>query len=338
MTLAVPIPAVRRNLHLPVIRAAMPLARRRQTLGWALGLLWLLDAALQFQPFMFTRDFVTGIVEPTASGNPAIVAHPLTWAAHLMLHHVAFYNALFATIQLAIAVGIVWPRTTRAALAVSIAWSLAVWWFAEGLGGILVSPTSDPFMGAPGAVVLYAFMAVLAWPRPDTAELGDGSVATRSILGRRLPGVLWAGMWVSFAYMLLEPANRAPGAIGSMVSSMGDGEPSWVRSMDTALGNALAGQGTWFTAVTAVLCVLAGVGVLVPRLVKPAVVLAAVLGLAFWVAENFGGIFTGKGTDPNSGLVLMVAAAFFWPVAARRTAAPDGGLDDRAGLTSADAG
>ena len=36
----------------------------------ALGLVWLLDAALQFQPFMFTRGFVTQVIDPARHGQP----------------------------------------------------------------------------------------------------------------------------------------------------------------------------------------------------------------------------------------------------------------------------
>jgi hypothetical protein len=32
----------------------------------ALGLIWLLDAALQYQPFMFGRGFATDVVLPSA--------------------------------------------------------------------------------------------------------------------------------------------------------------------------------------------------------------------------------------------------------------------------------
>jgi hypothetical protein len=34
------------------------------------------------------------------------------------------------------------------------------------------------------------------------------------------------------------------------------------------------------------------------------------------VAEDFGGIFTGDGTDPNSGLLLVLLAAVYWPLTA----------------------
>ena len=77
---------------------------------WALGLVWLLDAALQFQPYMFTSSFVTDIIEPAAAGNPSFLAGSITWAAHLMGQHIAIYNAIFATTQLLIAVGLFLPR------------------------------------------------------------------------------------------------------------------------------------------------------------------------------------------------------------------------------------
>ena len=36
--------------------------------------------------------------------------------------------------------------------------------------------------------------------------------------------------------------------------------------------------------------------------------------MAIWVAgENFGGIFTGQGTDPNTGPMLVMLAIAFWP-------------------------
>ena len=205
--------------------ATSRLASYRRGLQITLGLVWLLDAALQYQPYMFTRDFVTQIIAPTAAGNPMVIAHPLTWAAHIMLHHIALYNAIFATIQLGLALGMFWPRTVKAALAASVVWSLSVWWFGEGLGGILTSPTSDPFMGAPGGVILYAFIAILVWPRDhETSEEPTiQSVATMSPIGARAANVLWLSLWLSSIYMLLQPVNRAPHSLGSMITGMRGG-------------------------------------------------------------------------------------------------------------------
>jgi len=63
----------------------------------------------------------------------------------------------------------------------------------------------------------------------------------------------------------------------------------------------------------AVACALVAIGVLAKPAVKPAVVMAAVLALYFWLAEGLGGIFTGQGTDPNTGLLLILLAACYWP-------------------------
>jgi hypothetical protein len=56
-----------------------------------------------------------------------------------------------------------------------IAWSLGVWWFGEGLGMVLTGDTS-PVNGAPGAVILYALLAVLLWP----ADRGGPAAPTTS--------------------------------------------------------------------------------------------------------------------------------------------------------------
>ncbi len=136
--------------------AGSPFRRRLQV---GLGLVWLLDAALQFQPYMFTKDFPNEVIAPTGQGSPGWVEHPVTWAANLMAGHIVVLNALFALTQFAIAVGIVYRRTVRPALWVSIVWSLAVWWLGEGLGGMLAGAVS-PLKGAPGAVLIYLLIAV----------------------------------------------------------------------------------------------------------------------------------------------------------------------------------
>jgi hypothetical protein len=55
-------------------------------------------------------------------------------------------------------VGLFFRRTTKPALAASIAWSVSVWWFGEGLGGLLTG--GSPLTGTPGAVILYTLIAL----------------------------------------------------------------------------------------------------------------------------------------------------------------------------------
>jgi hypothetical protein len=203
------------------------------------------------------------------------------------------------------------PAPAKAALTASIPWAFAVWWIGEGLGGLLTG-TASMIMGAPGAALLYVFLALLAWP-DDRG--GAGIAAGR--LGQALPLVGWAALWGTLAGVALGPGNRSPLGISSMLSGMQAGEPGWIRAMDGFASRVLAGHGAAASIVIAVLCTLAAIAVASGHLTRVAVIVAAILGAAFWAAEDFGGIFTGQGTDPNSGLLLIVLAVAFWPAAAR---------------------
>ena len=111
---------------------------------------------------MFTKAFGQTLAG-TAQGNPQVIAGPITWSARIVSYHPTATNAAFATIQLLLALGLAWRPTVKITLAASVAWSLAVWWLGEGLGGVLAGNAS-PVNGAPGAVIMYALLAVLLWP------------------------------------------------------------------------------------------------------------------------------------------------------------------------------
>lgn len=140
-------------------RIATPGHRWRQAATWMLGVAWLIDAALQYQPYMFTRAFPREVIAPAGDGNPTWISVPVNWSAMLMAHHIVVLNAMFATVQLLIGLSLFVRRTVKVALVASVVWSLMVWWLGEGLGGILT-----------GAVLLYAVIAVLLWPggTPDS--------------------------------------------------------------------------------------------------------------------------------------------------------------------------
>jgi hypothetical protein len=289
----------------------------RRTLQTCLGLVWLLDAALQFQPYMFSRGFVTQIIAPATAGNPTLIAAPITWSARMMAQHIVPANTAFAVIQLAIAVGLFFRRTTKAALAASIAWAVAVWWFGEGLGGVLAG--ASPLAGLPGAVILYALIAVLLWPTGPAVPPGDDrsaaplAPALRGPLGQHAPKLAWLTLWTAFACYLLLPANRAPGAISQAFTSMTTCQPGWLTTPARALATLTAGHGQTPALALAVLCILTGAGIFADRLTRPALILAALLGLLIWTAEGFGALTTGQATDPNTGPLLILLAACFWP-------------------------
>jgi hypothetical protein len=289
----------------------------RRWIQIALGVIWLLDAALQYQPYMFSRAFPTQVIEPAGAGSPGFVAHPVMFAGQLMLHHEILFNALFATIQLAIAAGLLWRPTIRAALAGSIAWALMIWWLGEGLGGVFTSGAS-PITGAPGGAVLYVLIAVLAWPSRSPAT-GGASVAAGSPLGGRWARAAWLLLWGSGAYFLLLAANRAAGALRATITGGADGEPGWIASAERGAGSLIGAHSTAVSIGLAVLFAIIALGVLVPAATRPALVLAVITAAAIWaLGQSLGEIATGQATDPNAGLLLILLAAAYWPLARSR--------------------
>jgi hypothetical protein len=283
----------------------------RRRLQLVLAAIWLLDGVLQYQAFMFSRGFPQ-MLAATAPGNPGVIAHPLTWVTGIIAHHQVATNALFATIQLLLGLGIAWRPTVRPALAASIAWALGVWWFGEGLGGVL-SGTASPVNGAPGAVIIYALLAVLLWPRAG-GDRAAPFVAARTV-GVRAAQVLWLVLWGSLAYFALTAANRTPQGLHDMVAAMASGEPGWLAAVNRSAASLLSHQGLTASIVLAV--VLAGIAVSVfgpPSVLRAAVLAAVVVALVIWVAgEDLGAILAGGGTDVNSGPLLALLAVAYWP-------------------------
>ena len=282
-------------------------ARRWLQLG--LAAIWLLDAVLQLQSFMFSMAFGQ-MLAATAKGNPAVIADPITWSARIVEGHPGWANAAFATVQLFLAIGLAWRPTVKVALAASVCWSLGVWWIGEGLGGVLTG-TADPVAGAPGAVIIYALLAVLLWPTDR-----DGPFEAARPLGAWPARLLWLALWGSLAYFTVQAANRTAQGMHGMISGMAAGEPGWLASVDRGAASLLAGQGALASAVLALVFATIAAGIFLPPPGARAVVLLAVAAaLTIWVVgENFGGIFTGSATDPNSGLPLVLLAVAYWPV------------------------
>jgi hypothetical protein len=291
----------------PAAQARVLDPRRKLQLG--LGVFWLLDGFLQLQPFMFGRGFPR-MLAGNASGNPAFVARPITWSAGFIDHHLVMLNAVFALIQLALGLGVAWRPTVKLALGASVPWALGVWWVGEGLGGVLAGNAS-PVDGAPGAVFLYALLAVLLWPadRAPTA-----SFAAARAVGPRIARALWLVVWASMAVFAVLPASRAPQAIAGMIARTVPGQPGWLAFLDAHAASALRGQGLLASIVLAAVLFSVAAGVFLPaRAVRVTVVLAIVIAAVLWLAQGLGGIFTGAGTDPDTGPLLALLALAFWP-------------------------
>lgn len=292
---------------------------------------WLLDGVLQLQPSMFASGAhgLSGMLASSAAGNPGPVASSITWAASAIGEHSASTDLLFALVQIALGLGIAWRRSVKPALAASIPWALAVWWFGEGLGGVLHGAGS-PVLGGPGAVLIYAVLAVVLWPspaRPAGAPVPDFAAA--SALGGPVAKALWAALWSGMAGLSLLGAARAPGGIASAIAGVDAGEPAWLATVDHHVAALAAGRGLPVAAGVAAVCLMVALAVYLPPAAgRGLLVLGIVTSLAIWmVTENFGAILAGGATDPNSGPLLVVLALAYWPARARRPAGAPGRLD-----------
>jgi hypothetical protein len=294
-------------------QAARQAPDARRALQLVLAGIWLLDAVLQYQSFMYSKAFGQ-MLAGTASGNPAVIARPVTWDATLVEHHAVLLNTIFATIQLLLGLGIAFRPTVRLALGASIAWAIGVWWFGEGLGEVLTGHVS-PVNGAPGAVIIYALLAVLLWPADRSGEPAP-CTAARAV-GARAARALWLVLWLSLAYFALLPGNRAPQALNGMIAGMESGEPGWLAAVDRDAASLVANQGLAASIILAVALVVIAAGVYLPwPAAKATLVLAIVVAAAIWVfGEAFGAILAGGATDPNSGPLLALLALAYWPLA-----------------------
>ncbi len=302
-------------------RRSFSLVRTQRTLQIILGLFWLLDAGLQFQPFMFRSSFTTTYLLNNAQNQPDVVRWIITNVGHFVGPHIAVWNTFFALIQVAIGVGLLFRRTVRPALAVSFFWAFGVWFFGEGLG-LIFTGSASALTGAPGSVFIYGLIGLMAWPRSRTHQLTAqpvgmaSSAAGQGIGGATTPLLVWAGYWSLAAVLFLLPNNRTPTSVSSAITGMSSGEPSAYSHFLNSFGSQFGSGGVWTTWLLAIASLVVGFGPLLFRRPTPFLAAGGLLSAFFWVSgQGLGGIFTGSGTDPNTGPLIVLLAVAMVPAA-----------------------
>jgi hypothetical protein len=313
----------RLGAELPLRRLALAVSRARVTrrgLQIALGLFWLLDGALQFQPFMLRASFARDVLAPVADGQPHWVAGPVHWAANIVAAHPLAWDVPFASVQVLLGLGMLVPRTARLALAASLPWSIGVWYLGEGLSG-LAGGNASIISGAPGSALLYALLALAAWPRGGRSDVAPP---------RFLP-YAWATFWIGGAvYQALPPNNTGADLAGQITAFPG---PSWLASVQNSLARFVTHHGVAAVVVVAAVEALIGLAALRRTTLRVSAAAGLVALLAIWViGQDFGQLYSGQATDPNTGAIAALVAVALLFGYRRRGAQTARGLREEAPL------
>jgi hypothetical protein len=273
----------------------------RRGLQITLGVLWLLDAGLQFQPYMFSSRFATQVLSAAGAGQASFVAAPIDHVARIVAAHPVPYNAAFASLQLAIGLGLLLPRTVVAALTAAIVWALAVWYLGEGLGG-LTGHNPSLLTGTPGAALLYAVLSAAAWP----IRGGRRERPARWLV------FAWAGYWVGGVVLQIWRGPRIGPDLAATVSELANGAPGWLSRIDFSLARTMEHLSPTVIACFIGVQAIIGLAVFAPwRWRAVALLGGVVVSCGFWIiGPGFSQLVSGHGTDPNTApLVVIIGVA-----------------------------
>jgi hypothetical protein len=280
--------------------------RRVQTV---LGCLWLLDGGLQFQSFMYSRGFLR-MLAAGAVGQPGWLHDSVIWGARFANGDIGVWNTLFALTQVLLGLGLLCRPLVKPALAASFVWVLVVWWFGEAFGMLFMN-MAQPLTGAPGGVLIYALVGVLAWP----ADRPGG------LLGIRGARTMWASLWIVMAWLWLLASSSSANATRDALTSV----PSGIGALDhlrRSVAGATAGHGLIIALVLAAVSAAIGIAVVADWHARDFLAAAIILNLVYWVIpQGLGGMLAGSATDPNAGPLFVLLAAAMYPLVSPRRGA-----------------
>ncbi len=291
-------------------RAVEPAGRRVLRIGF--GLLWLFDGILQAQPKM-PGGLPSQVIEPATQSSPRWVQDLVNAGGTIWSDHPITAAAASVWIQVGIGLWLLAAprgRWSRAAGLASVAWGVVVWAWGESFGGIF-APGLSWLTGAPGAVLLYCVAGALialpprAWATARTGRLllaGAGAFFAGMALLQAWPG---RGYWQG-------TVHGQPGPLAGMVAGMAQvSQPHVLSATVAAFGAFDAAHGFAVNLFVVIVLAVTGAALLSGRrrLIRAALIAAAVLCLADWVLVQDFGFFGGLGTDPNSMIPTLLLLA-----------------------------
>ena len=277
------------------LRNVVSMISRNRKFLMILGSIWLLDGLMQFKPLMLTQNFVTSVIWPNTWYQPMDIAYPIYSAGKIILSNVAVFDIIFGSIQVAIGLLLIIGKYTRAVIIFSVIWSVAVWWIGEGFGSLFTGQASL-LTGAPGAVILYALVGIILYPA--------GNHEKAEITSRKVAGYALGFLFILGFVLQMQPYYFMSRNV------------TWDLSVNWFVGIS-AFQSLVFDIFIAGMFLYTGIGFIIFRNGKNLFsYISIVLSIFIWIpGEMFGQIYTALGTDPNSGVILLLLSVMaMYPV------------------------
>ena len=262
----------------------------------SLGILWLIDGILQLQPEM-PYVFLPYVLQPTLSSSTPGVYNIVLFGYNIWAVHPVLYNAIASVIQLFLGVSLIMDlnrRGTLLVLVLSAVWSFVVWVFGEGFGGIFKAGSSF-LSGLPGSALIYFFISVFL---------------LLSILGwkieKLIPPLMASIFIISFAFQVLPASDFWSGYSLSRIpyNLIFLNQPKFLAESFVYFTDSFIKYDFYWNILFSACFLLAAIF----WIVRPYIASIAsipVIFFAWWVGQDFG-IISGYGTDPNTGLPLLM--------------------------------
>ncbi len=265
-----------------------------------LGTLWLIDGILQLQPEM-PYVFLPYVIIPMMTSTSGSLYNIILFGVNIWSLHPVIFNATAAVTQLFIGIGLLIKLNKKGnvlILIVSSAWSLILWIFGEGFGGIFQAGSSF-LSGLPGSALVYLIISIylllviagyeIKWVIPVfMAALFSISFILQAIPASQF----WSGYSLS----------RIPYNLIFLY------QPRFLSDSFLYFTNTFITYDFYwnlFFSVYFAVCAFAW-------LYRPffaALLTIPITLFSWWVGQDFG-IVSGYGTDPNSGLPLLIICVF----------------------------
>ena len=266
----------------------------------SLGLLWLFDGLLQFQPRMFGPDFVSNVLAPTLSGQPSFMHAIISFGIYLWSTNTVVTNTAAALLQIAIGVLLLFALSSkkcRFGLWISILWGILVWLCGEG-AGMLLTGDASVYTGAPGAALIYALLA---------AFLLCGEKVTMRWYPKLAGWIL-----VLSALLQLQPTSWTADGVQDIFSMSMMDPVHAIAAAPTYLSNLFGLYPLASNAALLGIPLLVGLALLLkPNRITGSIALAFLFAV-WWLGQDFGQLttfITGTSTDPSGAPLLALCLA-----------------------------